>query len=324
MDHKICQTIKNLRLNNDVSQETLARALGISTQAISKWENQKALPDIMLLPAIAKFFGVSIDTLFNGIQSDEMILPVGVNELIEINRQGWEGIANGGTWDGTNLPYWGVWIPDEDELHLLNDIAGKKVLEMACGAGESMVYVAKKNAKEIWGIDISEAQLQKAKRLLDENQITANLFLSPMELNPGIPEHYFDCVYSIYGIGWTQDLDKTISLIAKYLKTNGTFIFSWDNPILPCIDTINGQYVLNQSYVEESVKHRKQRGQHVVTKKWKMSSYVNCLAKHGFKIEQLVEKSSGHSEYMVFDNQYYSEHKAQYINHSFIIKARKM
>ncbi|MBE6929936.1 MAG: helix-turn-helix transcriptional regulator [Ruminococcaceae bacterium] len=55
MDIKICQTIKKLRLSNNISQETLANALGISTQAISKWENLRALPDITLLPDIAVF-----------------------------------------------------------------------------------------------------------------------------------------------------------------------------------------------------------------------------------------------------------------------------
>lgn len=323
MESKIGQTIKKLRLDRDVSQETLAKALSVSTQAISKWENQKALPDIMLLPALAAFFHVSIDALFSGVTYDENKLEAGVDELLQINQRGWDNIARGGSWTGTNLPQWGVWMPNEDELHML-DVEGKKVLEIACGAGVSLAYVSQKGAKELWGLDLSKRQLEKAQKLLDEKQLTAHLFHSSMELNPGIPEHYFDCVYSVYGIGWTQDLDKTISLIARYLKTNGVFVFSWDNPMLPCIDTINGQYVLNVPYLDEPVRYKKKRGEDVVLRKWKLSSYINSLAKHGFKIEQLVEKSSKNSDYAVFDNQYYSEHKAQYIHHSFVLKARKM
>ena len=94
--------------------------------------------------------------------------------------------------------------------------------------------------------------------------------------------------------------------------------------MLPCIDTINGQYVLNVPYLDEPVRYKKKRGEDVVLRKWKLSSYINSLAKHGFKIEQLVEKSSKNSDYAVFDNQYYSEHKAQYMHHSFVLKARKM
>ena len=57
--------IKRLRLNKGVTQEELGDTLGISSQAVSKWENDSALPDIMFLPKIADYFGVSIDELLN-------------------------------------------------------------------------------------------------------------------------------------------------------------------------------------------------------------------------------------------------------------------
>lgn len=56
--------IKTLRLQRGVTQETLAEALGVSAQAVSKWEREAALPDIQLLPAISAYFGVTIDELF--------------------------------------------------------------------------------------------------------------------------------------------------------------------------------------------------------------------------------------------------------------------
>lgn len=323
MDTMICQTIKKLRLSQNISQATLAHALSVSTQSVSKWENQKALPDIMLLPDIARFFGVSIDTLFLGIANGNDTLSTNVMENLSINNQAWNRLSSKG-WRGTALPTWGVYIPDEESLGMLGDIAGKKILEIGCGAGRSLVYCGKKNAKELWGLDVSEVQIEKAKQLLDENELIANLYTSPMEVNPGIPENYFDYVYSVYGIGWTQDLDKTIALVAKYLKTNGNFIFSWDNPMLPCIETINGKYVLNRPYVEERTIRKKQREESVVMTYWKLSSYINTLAKHGFKVEQLIEESEETEENVVFTDEYYSKHKAQYIHHSFVIKARKL
>ena len=56
--------IKALRQQRGITQETLAASLGVSAQAVSKWENQAAAPDIQLLPAISTYFGVSIDELF--------------------------------------------------------------------------------------------------------------------------------------------------------------------------------------------------------------------------------------------------------------------
>ena len=57
--------IKQLRLNRGITQEQLAEQLHISGQAVSKWENQTALPDISCLPLLADFFGVSIDELMD-------------------------------------------------------------------------------------------------------------------------------------------------------------------------------------------------------------------------------------------------------------------
>lgn len=57
--------IKALRLRKGITQEALAQHLGVSAQAVSKWERNVTAPDIELLPAISAFFGTTIDTLFD-------------------------------------------------------------------------------------------------------------------------------------------------------------------------------------------------------------------------------------------------------------------
>ena len=61
----IGKNIKRLRMNAGMTQEQLAERLNISGQAVSKWENDSALPDITLLPALADCFGVTIDELMD-------------------------------------------------------------------------------------------------------------------------------------------------------------------------------------------------------------------------------------------------------------------
>lgn len=61
---RLCSQIRILRKNYGLTQEQLAERLGVSYQAVSKWENEQTCPDIALVPVIAEVFRVSIDELF--------------------------------------------------------------------------------------------------------------------------------------------------------------------------------------------------------------------------------------------------------------------
>lgn len=57
--------IQRYRKLSGFTQEALATKLGVTFQAVSKWENGKSSPDVLLLPAMAEAFGCSIDALFS-------------------------------------------------------------------------------------------------------------------------------------------------------------------------------------------------------------------------------------------------------------------
>lgn len=57
------ERIKYHRKRLGLTQEQLADRLGVSAQAVSKWENNQSCPDISILPEIADLFGISIDEL---------------------------------------------------------------------------------------------------------------------------------------------------------------------------------------------------------------------------------------------------------------------
>ena len=63
MSCKIGEKIRLLRLQNKMTQEQLADHLGVSYQSVSRWENGVTYPDIEFLPAIAKYFSVTVDHL---------------------------------------------------------------------------------------------------------------------------------------------------------------------------------------------------------------------------------------------------------------------
>ena len=71
----IGKQIASMRKERGIKQEELANFVGVSTQAVSKWENG-GVPDIELLPKIADFFSVSVDFLFGRSITDYRVLSV--------------------------------------------------------------------------------------------------------------------------------------------------------------------------------------------------------------------------------------------------------
>ena len=76
MDEKnetLGRRIARLRLEYGMTQERLAMKMGVTAQAVSKWENDLSAPDISLLPELARTLGVTVDELLEGRKSQEIV-----------------------------------------------------------------------------------------------------------------------------------------------------------------------------------------------------------------------------------------------------------
>ncbi|SDM39638.1 helix-turn-helix transcriptional regulator [Actinomyces ruminicola] len=63
MKHSVGRNIASLRLSRGMTQEQLAQKMGVTPQAVSKWENDLNYPDVATLPALAALLGTSVDAL---------------------------------------------------------------------------------------------------------------------------------------------------------------------------------------------------------------------------------------------------------------------
>ncbi len=61
---ELTNKLRSLRTSRGITQEALATAMGVTAQAVSKWERGTTMPDVSILPELAVFFGVSLDELF--------------------------------------------------------------------------------------------------------------------------------------------------------------------------------------------------------------------------------------------------------------------
>ena len=165
----ICKRRKELGL----TQNQLAKSLNISFQAVSKWENCSAYPDIEMLPKLAAVLNTTVDALL-----------------------GYESVVT--DYDkryNTQEYYWGL-TPNRicyDIMKILPPIRPYRVLDIGCGEGKDAVFFAK-CGYEVTAFDISEQGIEKAKRLAEHNKVDLKLFKA--DLFDYRPDTEYDIIFS--------------------------------------------------------------------------------------------------------------------------------
>ena len=99
----IGKNIADLRKSNGMTQEQLAETLGVSSQTVSKWENEVTMPDIMLLPVIAGCFDITVDELYGGRKTIENRQTIDYDDIpellydavIDLTQRGWVNTVEG-------------------------------------------------------------------------------------------------------------------------------------------------------------------------------------------------------------------------------------
>lgn len=139
MSIKIGEKIRSLRKNRNISQEILAQYLGVSFQAVSKWENGSAMPDVAMIPAIASFFEVSTD------------------ELFDFNRMETERKVQQTCWDIAEYRYTQPIKAEDDLRSLLKQYPGNEIIL------NNLIYSLQINKKYAEVIDTCKALIATAK-----------------------------------------------------------------------------------------------------------------------------------------------------------------
>jgi len=178
----------------------------------------------------------------------------------EQNKAAWN-IAAKHFYGGGALPCWGALGEESNNPNLIGEIIGKTFLEIGCGSGHSIDYLIKQGAEKVYGLDLSEEQIKFAQEL-NQKAIAlgkVELFNKPMEEESILEQESVDTAFSIYGIGWTQDIQKTLSNIYCYLKPGGRLIFSFETQLFARtqFDKETASFAINGSSHEEYTKELK-------------------------------------------------------------------
>lgn len=118
---------------------------------------------------------------------------------------------------------WGIWGIPERELDVLGDVAGLDVIELGCGTGYVSAWLARRGARPV-GLDVTPAQLETARRCMDETGLRFPLVEASAEQVP-LPDGSFDLAVSEYGASIWCDPHRWVPEAARLLRPGGRLVF---------------------------------------------------------------------------------------------------
>lgn len=227
---------------------------------------------------------------------DSRFDPGSLSDHAAANRRSWN--ADSDTYQKDHGPQlaasggmaWGVWQMPEASLQILGEVKGRDILELGCGAAQWSIALARAGARPV-GLDISERQLEHARRLMEEAGVDFPLVHASAEAVP-LPDASFDIVFSDYGGMTFGDPYMTVPEVARLLRPGGLLAFCGATPII------------QMCYPDDS----DHPGDRLLTDYFGMWSspfagyvdfmlpygaWIRLFRAHGFAIEDLVELRPG-------------------------------
>jgi ubiquinone/menaquinone biosynthesis C-methylase UbiE len=137
----------------------------------------------------------------------------------------------------------------EIELALLGDVRGKKILHLQCHFGQDTISLARMGA-HVTGVDFSDKAIAMATKMTNDLYVDAQFICCDLYDLPKHLNETFDIVFTSYGtVGWLPDMIKWASIVSRYLRNDGQFIFAEFHPVLWMLD--NQQEEIQYAYFKE-------------------------------------------------------------------------
>lgn len=211
------------------------------------------------------------------------------------NRAAWNAIA-AAYQERHNLPtdtlLYGVRCPSEDELGLLGEVEGRRVLVLGCGGGQDAIALARRGAQVV-GIDLSDEQIRFARELAQKEGLEVPFVQGNVEELPDVDAESQDVVVSAHTLNYVEHVDRCFAEVFRVLRPGGLFVFSVQHPMDACLDD-HSPYCMDKGYwetqhdweweyMEAGLKERFRSWYRTV------ADWFALLQEAGFQVERLLE-----------------------------------
>ncbi len=149
------------------------------------------------------------------------------------NTDAWDRVAarrSSGDSLAPDTVQYGPDLPSDDDLRLIGDVKGKRVLDLGCGSGRNAIALSRQGAHVI-ALDVSKSQLALARKLADVAEVRVELHESDVSDLAFLRADSIDLAMAIGVLGEVDDLDRCFRQVHRVLRPGAPFVFSIDHPI---------------------------------------------------------------------------------------------
>jgi SAM-dependent methyltransferase len=212
------------------------------------------------------------------------------------NTERWDRIASQRTGSPpTDIVYYGPEGPTEDDVRLLGDVRGKRILDLGCGDGQAAVALALRGATAI-AVDASVRMLDRARTLGEQAAVRVEWHQGDVADLAFLRAESIDIVFSAYSLGEVGDLHRVFRQVHRVLKNRGAFVFSYEHPISLCVGREPPETpstpisrVVRKSYFTDEPVTVERDGQPIRLHVRTVSEVFYALTRGGFRVEVLAE-----------------------------------
>ncbi len=193
-----------------------------------------------------------------------------------------------------------------EQIALLGEVAGKRLLDLGCGDGKELLEFARDGARVV-GVDNSPRQLAAAQRAADTLGLSCRLVLADLlRLPDDLLRGEFDIVFSSHVTAWIGDLDAWFSAARRALRPGGVFLLTSGHPLSGYFGEMQRGKTDRKAYFEpgpfvseeRASKEWNPAGDRRTAVEWRytLGDIVTAVAHAGFRITDLVERGDSASK----------------------------
>ena len=189
----------------------------------------------------------------------------------------------------TDIVGYGPDIPGEDQLRLLGDLNGRRVLELGCGGAQCSIAFAKQGATAI-GVDFAAEQLAYARRLAEQEEVRVELRLGDLADLAFLRADSVDLAFSAYAFGYVEDLNRVFRQVHRVLREGAPLVFSLPHPTWSMIDEDSAEpLVVRRSYFDRSPIEYEREGARFVEYRHSLEETFSGLLRAGYRVDTVLE-----------------------------------